>query len=50
MDSKTIEDLIRYYKAGLAQYRMLMGPAVQVLVERTIKALRELKDRGESDN
>ena len=49
MDSKTIENLIHHYEAGLTQYRMQMGFATQILVEQTIKALEELKAIKEAE-
>lgn len=49
MDIKTIENLIRFHKAGLQDYGEFMDPSSIVLEETTIKALDLLKTKLEAE-
>ena len=48
MESREIDNLIRFHKSGLNEHRQLMSPSAIYLEEQTIKALEELK--GDHEN
>ncbi len=43
MEVKEIDNLIRFHSDGLDQYRQFIAPSAQYLIERTIVALKELR-------
>ncbi len=47
MEIEEVDSLIAYHQAGLDQYRQHISPSAQVLEEKTIEALQELKDKME---
>jgi len=49
VEIEEIKNLIRFHQAGLDQYRQHMSPSAQYGEEQTIKALKELEKRIESD-
>lgn len=50
IEPNVLDNLIRYHKAGLAQYVMHMGISSQYLEGQTIKALEQFKTILESKN
>lgn len=44
MEIKELDELIRYHEAALRRYRQLICPSDQYMEEKTVEALKELRE------